>query len=103
MSERRRANRFVIPDASQGTFRMMQDVLVERLDEDRVSVLAEISLPPGESLLLELPGGTGARSVVSVEVVTSEKETLHDVLRYRTILRVVEPAPGRRDQTGPVS
>ncbi len=93
MSDRRRANRFVIPEAARGSFRMMQDVYVERLDAEHVSVLADAPMSPGESLLLELPGGAGARSVISVEVVDTAGLMVGDNQKYRTMLRIVDLAP----------
>ena len=46
MSERRRTNRFVIPEYAQGTFRLMQDVCVEKLNGDLVVLLTDAVLQP---------------------------------------------------------
>ena len=91
MSERRRGNRFVIPETAQGAFRMMQDVFVEQINRDVFAVVGDAPVSHGEDLLLELPRGLGDRSVVSVEIVDSHVVHVGDVYRHRTILRVVDP------------
>jgi len=90
MSERRRGNRFVIPEAAHGAFRMMQDVYVEQIDAEVFAILGEAPVSAG-NLQLELPRGLGERSVVNVEVVDSQIVLVGDVRRHRTILRVVDP------------
>ena len=106
MSDRRRANRFVIPEAARGVFRMMQDVYVEQADPEGVSLVADAPLPAGEQLLLELPGGTGSRALVHVEVVESLPVRVGDMVKYRTRLRVLDPGGdgiGRRPGAGALS
>ena len=41
MSERRRANRFVVPSATQGVFRQLWDVCVEVVEGDFSAIPAE--------------------------------------------------------------
>ena len=91
MSERRRGNRFVIPEAAYGAFRMMQDVYVEQINADVFAILGEAPVSESGNLQLELPRGMGERSVVNVEVVDSQIVLVGDVRRHRTILRVVDP------------
>jgi len=93
MSERRRGNRFVIPEAAYGAFRMMQDVYVEQINADVFAILGEAPVSEPGNLQLELPRGMGERSVVNVEVVDSQIVLVGDVRRHRTILRVVDPLP----------
>ena len=91
MSERRRGNRFVIPETAHGAFRLMQDVYVEQIDADVFAILGDAPVSHAETLLLELPRGLSERSVVTVEVVDSQAVLVGEVYRHRTILRVVDP------------
>jgi hypothetical protein len=96
MSDRRRANRFVVPEASEGALRIMQDVFVEQITQGLFAVVGDSPLSVGGDLLLELPRGTGERVVMNVEVVDSHGVTVGGVSRYRTVLRAVQLMP-RKD------
>ena len=63
MTNRRRANRFVVPHAGGTTLRLMQDVFVERLTADCIDLLTDTPLRPDEIVILELPSGHGSRTV----------------------------------------
>jgi len=95
MSDRRRTSRFVIPDSSQGTFRVMQDVCVEKINGDLVVLVSEILLQNGEELTLELPRSLGMRSVVDVEVVSCTGVWVGDSRRYRLVMRTDASLEGR--------
>ena len=68
MSDRRRANRFVVPESACGSFRLMQDVYVEQVGSDAVVVVSDVPVSLDEELVLELPGELGSRSVVQVRL-----------------------------------
>lgn len=91
MSERRRSNRFVIPDTSSGTFRMMHDVYVEQISQELFAVVGDGPVSRDEDLLLELPSLHGERTIVSVQVVDNHTVMVGDAHRHRTVLRVVQP------------
>src|SRR5688572_27708610 len=95
MSDRRRTSRFVIPDSSQGTFRVMQDVCVEKINGDLVVLVSEILLQNGEELTLELPRALGMRSVVDVEVVSCTGVWVGDSRRHRLVMRTDASLEGR--------
>ena len=91
MSERRRTSRFVIPEHSHGTFRLMQDVCVETVQGDAIVIVGDIGLQTGEELILELPRALGIRSVVLVHVVTCNAVWIGETRRYRVMLRSAVP------------
>ena len=91
MTDRRRTNRFVIPDYSHGTFRVMQDVYVERVDADHVFVLSDHPLRTGEELMLELPAALGIRAILTVTVTSCGRVRTGDTPRYRAVTRSAEP------------
>ena len=91
MTDRRRTNRFVIPDYSHGTFRVMQDVYIERVDTDHVTVLSDHPLRTGEELMLELPAALGIRAILTVAVTSC--------VRVRTGDKGT-PSPASRPTTG---
>ena len=96
MSDRRRANRFAIPDASEGALRIMQDVYVEQITHGLFAVIGDAPLGSGGELMLELPRGTGDRVFVNVEVVDCHTVRVGEITRHRTVLRAVQTTT-RRD------
>jgi hypothetical protein len=96
MSDRRRANRFVVPEASEGAIRIMQDVYVEQISQGLFAVVGDTPLAGGGDLLLELPRGIGERVVMNVEVIDSHTVMVGGESRHRTVLRAVQLMP-RRD------
>lgn len=95
MSDRRRANRFVIPEASEGALRIMQDVYVEQINHGLFAVIGDAPLAAGGELMLELPRGTGDRVFVNVEVVDCHPVHVGEIARHRTVLRAVQTTPDR--------
>jgi hypothetical protein len=87
MSDRRRTSRFVVPDFTEATFRIMQDVCVERSTADQVILVSEIPLRTGEEMLLELPRDLGTRAATRGEVVTCTAVWVSASRRYRVALR----------------
>jgi hypothetical protein len=88
MSNRRRADRFVIPEASEGTLRVMQDVFVESTSATQVVLVSDMPLPRDEHLFLELPRELGSRSVVPAQVHKSAPLWSGETRRHRIDLIV---------------
>jgi len=111
MSERRRTSRFVIPEFTEATFRIMQDVCVEQSVGRRIVLVTAAPLRSGESMLLELPRAQGLRSVVPVQVVDCTSTSVGDARRYRSVLFSENPpdalpergAPGKLFKTPPLA
>jgi hypothetical protein len=96
MSNRRRANRFVVPHAGEATLRLMQDVFVERVEADGIELLIDTPMRAEETAILELPSGHGSRAAVWVTVQSSTPVALTDTQRHRHSLRMMSgPAPGQ--------
>jgi hypothetical protein len=87
MSDRRRTSRFVIPDFTEATFRLMQDVCVERAAADQVILVSDVPLRTGEGMLIELPRELGTRSLTHADVVTCTAVWTGDTRRYRIAMR----------------
>ena len=90
MSDRRRANRFVVPESACGSLRLMQDMYVEQVGSDAVVVVSDVPVSPGEELVLELPRELGSRSIVQVQAQTSTVIWVGETRRYR--VRLVTPS-----------
>jgi hypothetical protein len=97
MSDRRRTSRFVVPDFTDATFRIMQDVCIERSTADQVILVSEMPLRTGEDMLLELPRELGTRSVTRGEVVSCTTVWVGAARRYRVALRTASARDGGRD------
>ena len=94
MTNRRRANRFVLPQTGEAALRLMQDVFVERASSDSIELLSDAPLRTEDMVTLELPSGHGARVAVSVSVQSSEGVTLGELRRHRLIMRLAPVPPG---------
>jgi hypothetical protein len=88
---RRRTNRFVIPEAAEGSLRLMQDVYIEQIGTDAVVVVTDAPLTRGEDLLLELPRESGARTIAQVEVASHTTVSSGGTRRYRVVLKLTRP------------
>ncbi len=87
MSDRRRTSRFVIPDFTEATFRLMQDVCIERATGEQVILVSDVPLRTGEGMLVELPRELGARSLTHADVVSCTPVWTGDTRRYRVAMR----------------
>jgi hypothetical protein len=94
MSERRRANRFIVPESGHGSLRLMQDVYLEHTTPDAVVVISDVAVSQGEELALELPRELGTRSVVPVRVTASNALRVGETRRHRVNLAILPGLPG---------
>lgn len=101
MSDRRRTSRFVIPDFTEATFRIMQDVCVERSTVDQVILVSEVPLRPGEDVALELPRELGARTVMRGHVVSCTTVWVGETRRYRVALHTATPRDAGLESRAP--
>jgi hypothetical protein len=97
MSDRRRTSRFVIPDFTNATFRMMQDVCIERSSAEQVILVSDVPLRTGEELLLELPRELDARTVRRGDVANCTTVWIGAARRYRVVLRTATVTDTGRD------
>lgn len=103
MTNRRRANRFVLPQTGEAALRLMQDVFVERASSDSIEILSHAPLRAEEMATLELPSGHGARVAVSVSVQSSEAVTIGELRRHRLIMRLAPVPPGTQPTGAPAT
>jgi len=87
MADRRRASRFVSP-GTEGTLRILQDVRIEHVDADGVTVLASERVVSREHVI-QLRDVSGRRTSLRVLPVESTVVTNGEVLRHRVKLRMV--------------
>jgi hypothetical protein len=97
MSDRRRTSRFVVPDFTEATFRMMQDVCVERTTAEQVILVSDVVLRTGEEMILELPRELGARAVTRGDVASCTTVWVGASRRYRIALRTGNGAESARE------
>jgi hypothetical protein len=92
MADRRRANRFVLPERVHGSLRIMEDVFVERVSAAEIAIV--VARPPAadEDLLLDLVPTGGRRRVLRVRVAASAPLGIAETTRHRVTL---VPSKGR--------
>lgn len=77
----------------------MQDVCVEKVNDDLVVLVSEFPLRSGEQLSLELPRALGMRTHVQVDVISCSSVWVGDVRRQRILVRSTMPLDGRAPNT----
>ena len=53
MSDRRHYRRFVVGDGAEGTFRSLEDVNIEKTDDDELLISTAAPATPGETVTVE--------------------------------------------------
>ena len=68
---------------------VLQDVVVERLSQRELTVLAKNGSVAGEELAVQLRSDDGRMAILSVTTLTSSQIVIDGRLRYRLSLRVL--------------
>jgi hypothetical protein len=90
MSDRRRAARFMIADPPDGHIRVLQDVVVERVDPEELVVMANMPSVAGEQLAVIINGSHGPVARIHAQTVTSTPVFIGERVRYRLHLAARE-------------
>lgn len=95
MGDRRRTPRHVLSTPVPADVMALQDATVERVDDDRVTVIAPARHDVDDELIVHLPTGKG---VVShrARVLTSEPVSVAGVVHFRLELALEPPSPQDR-------
>ena len=94
MFGRRSHQRFTISAHSEGTLQILRDVLVERLDRERLTVISRAAGVAGEILALEFAEADGLRFEVCVT--KSRPVVAEGAVRHRVTLQLVHSdSPGQ--------
>ena len=64
MGDRRRHQRFVMADACEGTFQLLEDVTIEEVSEGELKLMSVTPARPGEIVSVEVPGEDGNGNAV---------------------------------------
>jgi len=87
MTDRRRHQRFVMADACEGTFQLLEDVTVEEVSAEEVRLLSVSPARPGEVVSVEIPGESGNGNAVFRGSVTDSRPIMTDgTLRHRIVV-----------------
>jgi hypothetical protein len=89
MSDRRRANRFMLTE-SDATLRVMQDVYVEEANATQITIVTDAPPAAGDDLLIELPPEADGRPVLRVRASACTLVRCGDGLRHRVVLQVLQ-------------
>jgi hypothetical protein len=91
MGDRRRSNRYVVPEAAEASLRLMQDVYLEQLTDHGIVVLSDRPVPADEPLALELAAETASHRAAAVSVGALRAQRLA-CGRHRVVLGVERAA-----------
>ena len=93
MGDRRRHQRFVMSDACEGTFQLLEDVTIEEVADNELRLLSAAPARPGEVVSVEIPGETGNGNAVFKGHVAESQPILTDgVLRHRVVVKTAAVA-----------
>ena len=101
MGDRRRHQRFVMADACEGTFQLLEDVTIEEVSEDELKLLSVTPGRPGEIVSVEVPGEQGNGNAVFRGQVAESRPVMTDgTLRHVVIVKMTSSEPERKPQEG---
>ena len=93
MGDRRRHQRFVMTDACEGTFQLLEDVTIEDVSADQWRLLSVSPAKPGEIVSVEVPGEQGNGNAVFRGQVAESRPVMTDgSLRHRVVVKMTSPA-----------
>ena len=92
MGDRRRHQRFVMTDACEGTFQLLEDVTIEDVSGDQLRLLSVSPAKPGEVVSVEVPGEQGNGNAVFRGQVAESRPVMTDgSLRHRVVVKMTSP------------
>ena len=92
MGDRRRHQRFVMTDACEGTFQLLEDVTIEDVSADQLRLLSVSPAKPGEVVSVEVPGEQGNGNAVFRGQVAESRPVMTDgTLRHRVVVKMTYP------------
>jgi hypothetical protein len=95
MSDRRRTQRYVLGTPLSGDIMPMHDVVIERFDGDRVTVLSPSPHSVDEELMIHVATSSGLESH-KTKVISSTPTSSGAALQYRIELTIDPQAEERR-------
>ncbi len=101
MGDRRRHQRFVMSDACEGTFQLLEDVTIEEVADNELRLLSAAPARPGEVVSVEIPGETGnGNTVFKGHVAESQPIMTDGVLRHRVVVKTaaIDETPQVEDE-----
>lgn len=100
MSGRRSHPRVAVSPATQGSLRLLRDVVVQRVEEREVVAISRDPGTKGEALVLEVSTGLEVERL-QCRVIDSAPLIVDGCLRHRLRLQVVSPPTDRSVQLVP--
>ena len=86
-------------DACEGTFQLLEDVMVEEVGADAVKLLSVSPATPGEVVSVEVPREEGQGNAVFRGSVTDSRPVMTDgTLRHRVVV-TLDGAPQTEEET----
>jgi hypothetical protein len=98
MSDRRRTQRYVLGTPLTGDVMPMHDVVIEKLDGERVTVLSPSAHDDSEDLMIHVSTSSGLESH-RTRVISSTPTSSGGGLQYRIELRIDEQARDESDES----
>ena len=89
MGDRRRHQRFVMADACEGTFQLLEDVTIEEVSADELRLVSVTPARPGEVVSVEVPGEQGNGNAVFRGQVAESRPVMTDgTLRHVVVVKM---------------
>ena len=89
MGDRRKHQRFVMADPCEGTFQLLEDVSIEEVGDESVSLLSVAPIAPGEFVSIEVPGEANNGNAVFKGHVSEARPVMTDgTLRHRIVVKL---------------
>jgi hypothetical protein len=98
MSDRRRTQRYVLGTRLTGDIMPMHDVVIEKLEGERVTVLSPSAHDVSEDLMIHVSTSSGLESH-RTRVISNTPTSSGGALQYRIELRIDEEARDEGDES----
>jgi hypothetical protein len=100
MSGRRSYTRFTLSPHSEGVFRILRDIVVQRIDASEIIAISGEAAVMGETLTIDIPADE-ATHALSVQVVDSRPIVVDGAVRHQLRLRKVVAVNENAEQATP--
>jgi hypothetical protein len=98
MSDRRRMQRYVLGTPLTGAIMPMHDVVIEKLEGERITVLSPTAHDDNEDLMIHVATASGLESH-RTRVISNTPTSSGGTLQYRIELRIFEEAREEGDES----
>lgn len=90
VSDRRRSSRLIPPGQVAGTLRVTQDVIIERVAEEELTMVSHTPMARHEEVVLQVQLANGDATIVAARAVARQPVIVNGKVRHRSRMQVID-------------